>query len=343
MQKVLTIGIAAYNVESTIEDCINSMLIDEIADKLEVLVINDGSTDSTKKIVNSYVAKYPNTVKLVDKENGGHGSTINATIDNATGKYLKMVDGDDRLEKTGLISLMKELESTAADMVFSPYYRVNINTGKKELVGYLKNIQKRYLSRREMSLDKLSDKLVVAMHSVTYKTTLLKNSRYRIDEHCFYVDVEYSLYYLLDVHQILLLDVPVYDYSIGDVNQSINKAVMRKRREQHMKVCKSLIDFYESEKNSISVDLRVMLKNNIINMILCNEYMLLMSLEDDETSSRELQIFDLFLKENSLDLYNGVIILNSSKKFKLLKFWRKNNFFGYRFMHTIFKKQFVNW
>lgn len=339
--KILTIGVAAYNVEKTIKSCIISMLNSEVNNDIEILVVNDGSTDNTAKVVQQFVNKYPNTVKLINKKNGGHGSTINAAVKYATGKYFKMVDGDDSLEKKGLYSLVKKLkENTTVDIIFSPYFTVNINTGDKKEVGYLKGTDKLCLSNVNTSLKDFYKNLFVAMHGITYKTSLLKSSKYHIDEHCFYVDVEYTIYYLLDARKILLLDEPVYDYSIGSSTQSIDAKVKIKRCDQHLRVCKSLISFYETEKNNVPKYIANMIKNNIVNMILCNEYTLLMSLPSTKESYREIREFDTYLKENSIDLYNpnlytGVKGLNSGKKLALLRFWKNNNFIGYKLVHNI--------
>lgn len=337
--KILTIGIAAYNVEKTLDACLQSMVNSNVNDKIEILVINDGSTDHTSKVAQKYVAKYPKTVKLINKKNGGHGSTINTTIEYASGKYLKMVDGDDKVETKGLNSLVDELEKNKiADIVFSPYFTVNINTGEKKQIGYLKDSKQLYLDNKMALLKDFYNKLFVAMHGITYRTKLLKNSKYRIDEHCFYVDVEYTIYYLINARKILLLNDPVYDYSIGSSTQSIDTKVKIKRRDQHLRVCKSLISFYESEKANMPDYICDMIKNNIINMILCNEYTLLMSLPSTKDSYTEIKEFDSYLKANSTDLYNpdlytGVKGLNSGKKLVLLKFWRKNHFLGYKVVH----------
>lgn len=340
--KVLTIGIAAYNVEKTIDACLTSMLYPAINNDIEILVINDGSTDDTVNRVNKYVNKYPDTVKIINKKNGGHGSTINATIKYATGTYLKMVDGDDQVEKDGLISLVKKLkENEVVDMVFSPYFIVDINTRDKKKIGYLKGIKEPYLNGMNASLKDYYKDLFVAMHGITYRTSMLKNSKYRIDEHCFYVDVEYTIYYLMDVKKILLLSEPVYDYSVGSSTQSIDAKVKIKRRDQHLRVCKSLISFYEAEKDKMPKYTADMIKDNIVNMILCNEYTLLMSLPSTNDSYKEIKSFDLYLRENSKDLYNpdlyiGIKGLNSGKKLFLLKFLRKNNFVGYKLIHSLF-------
>ena len=108
MKKNLTISIAAYNVENYLEKTLDSLIIDNL-DKLEVLIVNDGSKDNTKKIAQKYCKKYPNSIKLIDKENGGYGSTINAGIKEATGKYFKQLDGDDWYNTENLNRLVEDI------------------------------------------------------------------------------------------------------------------------------------------------------------------------------------------------------------------------------------------
>lgn len=121
MSKLLTISIAAYNVEKTIEECLDSFLPCKHLDDLEILVINDGSHDRTVEIVSEYEKKYPGIIKLVNKENGGHGSTINKSLSIATGKFFKVIDGDDWVNPDELDKLCDWLKKTDADLVINGF------------------------------------------------------------------------------------------------------------------------------------------------------------------------------------------------------------------------------
>ena len=118
-EKILTVSIAAYNVEKYIDQTLKSLVVPEIMDKLEVLVIDDGGKDSTVDIVERYVDQYPDTFKLIRKENGGWGSTVNCGLKNATGKYFKLLDGDDYFSE--LARFIDVLQQTDADLVYTPY------------------------------------------------------------------------------------------------------------------------------------------------------------------------------------------------------------------------------
>ena len=103
-EKILTVTIPSYNVEAYLEDCLESFVNSEVMDDIEVLIVNDGSSDNTAKIAQRYVDKYENTFRLINKENGGHGSTINTGVREAKGKYFKVVDGDDWVDTRSFIS-----------------------------------------------------------------------------------------------------------------------------------------------------------------------------------------------------------------------------------------------
>ena len=131
MKKVLTISVAAYNAEKWLCKCLDSFLVQDVMDDIEVFIVNDGSKDDTKKLALAYEEKYPGIFHLIDKENGGHGSTINAAIPKAQGKYFKIVDADDWVESEGLIQLVNLLKKQDVDAVLSPYYMVDSKSGRK--------------------------------------------------------------------------------------------------------------------------------------------------------------------------------------------------------------------
>ena len=143
MSKVLTISIAAYNVEKYIRQALDSLLIKDI-DKLEILVEDDGGTDGTADIVKEYEKKYPNSIKLVHKENGGYGSTINKSIGIATGKYFKQLDGDDWYDKSNLQKLVNILEKINSDVVYSPYVEVYEKNNLKKTIDSIEKDEGEY-------------------------------------------------------------------------------------------------------------------------------------------------------------------------------------------------------
>lgn len=130
-EKILTVVAPAYNVEKYIRKCLDSLLIAEVLSDLEVLIIDDGGTDHTLEIAETYVKRAPDTFKVITKENGGHGSVINCGIQEATGKYFKVVDGDDWVDKRNFKKLISILKHTNTDIVASNYCWVFEKTGEK--------------------------------------------------------------------------------------------------------------------------------------------------------------------------------------------------------------------
>ena len=96
--KLLSIAIPCYNSQDYMENCIESLLVG--GEEVEILVIDDGSSDRTAEIADAYARKYPTIVKVIHQENGGHGEAVNSGIRNATGLYFKVVDSDDWVNNT---------------------------------------------------------------------------------------------------------------------------------------------------------------------------------------------------------------------------------------------------
>ena len=121
MEKILTVSIAAYNMEKYIRRALDSLIDERIIHDLEVFVIDDGGSDSTLDIAKEYASKYPNSIFPVHKENGGYGTTVNYSIQYANGKYFKLLDGDDWFDKNGLYELVNRLKKADSDIILTNY------------------------------------------------------------------------------------------------------------------------------------------------------------------------------------------------------------------------------
>lgn len=263
MNKILTIVIPSYNVEQFLEKTVDSFLADSIMDDIEILIVNDGSKDKTKEIGLSYEAKYPKCVKLVDKENGGHGSTINTGLSIASGKYFKVVDGDDWVDTDAFVSYVNKLKEIDVDMVLTPFNEVyvpSMRTVKRATANIATNQQYSLSS----VLKNIGD--CYQMHSITFKTSLIKG-KLKITEHCFYVDQEYILLPLKDVEFVMFLDETIYQYRLGDENQSVSVKSKQKNRQMHQKVVMRLLENYEEIKSDLSDEKREFLKQRIVGLV----------------------------------------------------------------------------
>ena len=188
MEKILSVSIASYNVEKFIRKALDSCCVPEIMDRLEVLVVNDGSTDSTLEIAREYETQYPQTFRVIDKKNGGYGSTVNASIKAATGKYFRLLDGDDWFDRDGLVRFIDELTQAEEDMIIAQFKRVFEEDGHEELRDEAEDIKEKVVH-----FDALSGHDWFTMHAISYRTKILQENDIRLTEHCFYTDQEYDL------------------------------------------------------------------------------------------------------------------------------------------------------
>ena len=328
MNKVLSISVAAYNAEKYLVKCLNSFCVPEIMEDIEVLIINDGSTDRTAEISTEYVSKYPDTFILINKENGGHGSTINTGIQKATGKYFKIVDADDWVEKDGIIQLVTTLKQYDVDLMLSPYYFVNAENGDKTFTTCLERQKK--VQNQILDAAQFDRSCHLAMHAMTYQTAILKNYYQPIDEKCFYVDLEYIVFYFRHVKSVYVSEFPVYDYLVNSGEQSVNMYNMVKRREQHQLVCSRLLQIF-SESLCHQSAIQAVIEDCVL-----NHYRVLMSIEDERQSLVELLAFDNDLKVWQPYIYKSAIshgIIEKKETAMVVFILRKIRFHGYSLLH----------
>lgn len=320
MNKILTIVIPTYNMEKYLESCLKSFIFNEKEQRLEVLIVNDGSRDNSLKIAKTYEKLYPNIFKVIDKPNGGHGSTINAGLEIATGKYFKVVDADDWVEPEMLKWLCDKLETIDIDCVVCNYDRVFEETNK---IQHINCQMSTYDSIH--SIDEAREfKFVMA--ATTFKTKLIKDIK--IDEKCFYVDEEYNLFSILKCQTFINYDVYLYKYRVGRIGQSISEKGFFNHRFDHLKVVKAIIE--KNPKEPIDI-----INNNCINIIRSHYDVYSIIYGIDRSVVTELIEFDNFLK-NYPDLYKRT---NEIRKIRNL---RKKNFRNIAFYNRLFKmKQFV--
>lgn len=244
--KYISFAIPSYNSEDYISRAIESILPG--GEDVEIIIVNDGSKDGTLKIAKEYKEKYPDIIKVVDKENGGHGDAVNFGLANATGKYFKVVDSDDWVNEEALLlilSFLKELErdDKEIDMLVSNYVYEKVGAAHKKCIHY-RNVlpQDKIFTWDEIGRFHLDQ--YILMHSVIYRTSMIKLSQMTLPKHTFYVDNIYVYYPLPHVRKIYYMDVDFYRYFIGREDQSVNEKVMISRVDQQIFVTKTMIDMY---------------------------------------------------------------------------------------------------
>ena len=245
--KLLSIAIPCYNSQDYMESCIESLLVG--GEEVEILIVDDGSSDRTAEIADDYARKYPTIVKAIHQENGGHGEAVNAGIRNATGLYFKVVDSDDWVNKEAYVQILKTLYELlrgpqTVDLLISNFVYEKQGATRKKIMQYRKCLpQDRIFGWEEVK--HMPKGKYLLMHSMIYRTKLLHECNLELPKHTFYVDNIYVYYPLPHVRTLYYMNVDLYRYFIGREDQSVNEKVMISRIDQQLFVTKKMISMYE--------------------------------------------------------------------------------------------------
>ena len=232
------------------ERCIDSLLLG--GEDVEIIIVDDGSTDRTGEIADEYARKYPEIVRVIHQENGGHGAGLNAGINHATGLYFKVVDSDDWVEETAYRKVLSTLRSLCSggcmlDMMISNFVYEKDGAKHKRIVKYTKVLPENQLFGWAETKNFPIGKYIL-MHSVIYRTQLLRDCHLVLPKHTFYVDNLFVYIPLPYVKTMYYLNVNFYRYYIGREDQSVNESVMIRRIDQQLRVNKLMIDAYDLKR-----------------------------------------------------------------------------------------------
>ncbi len=320
MEKILTIVVPTYNAQDYLRDNLESFLIPELLSDIEVLIINDGSTDHSLDIAMEYVNKYPDTYRVITKENGGHGSGINCGIAHAKGYYFKVVDADDWVDKDAFVKLVKALKEKDTDIVYSGFLWTYDN-GEKDKTLFKTEAEIRIPFegvdyQKVYKFDDIADRLYIKMHSMTVKTEILRDNHITIDEHCYYVDAEYILYPIPYIETISFVDAFVYYYRIGNAGQSVSMEKMQKNEKNYDKVINSLLAFYQDlTKSGACSEAKRSYIAGIIARIVAGKIKIMLSFPASRQKKEELRAFDRKLSGKYPKIYDS----NKNKAVDLLR------------------------
>lgn len=252
---ILTIAIPAYNVEKYISKCIDSIIKARNINQIEILVINDGSTDNTKNIVEQYEKKTNGIVRLINKENGGHGSTINTAILEATGKYFRLVDGDDWVDYENLDKLIDILKTCNIDVVLTKGSYEYVDTPELvDIIKYDNLVEGQIYHFEDLTYKKYGFETYGPLLTTgNYKTELLKKMDYKISEKKPYVDMEFNSFSLQYVDTLVYYNLDIYRYLIGREGQTISRDYWKKKYKDHIYIIFNILNIvYNSDKFSNS-------------------------------------------------------------------------------------------
>lgn len=248
--KYISFAIPCYNSEAYMTHAIESILPG--GEDVEIIIVNDGSKDNTSQIGHEYAEKYPDIIKVIDKENGGHGDAVNSGLAAASGKYFKVVDSDDWVKEESLHRILQVLrgfeeEGQQVDMLIANYVYEKEGMENKKCIHY-RNVLPQDEIFHWSDIGHFHLDQYILMHSVIYRTELLQLCQLRLPKHTFYVDNIYVYYPLPHVRKMYYMDEDFYRYYIGREDQSVNEKVMIKRVDQQIFVTKKMIDMYQMKE-----------------------------------------------------------------------------------------------
>ena len=228
-KKLLTITVPCYNSQYYMENCINSLLIG--GDRVEIIIIDDGSTDKTGEIADRYAGKYPDIVKVIHQENGGHGEGINQGVKHASGKYFKVVDSDDKLSEDFpkfLDALERCDKNGGIDLMVTNYYYVHTDGKGDRSIDY-SSVLPQWCIFEWHHTKPFKIHQMLTIHSCTFRTSLLKQWDEPLPQKVFYEDNLMICKTLPRVQKMYYFPKDLYRYWIGRPDQSVQENVMKKR------------------------------------------------------------------------------------------------------------------
>ncbi len=252
--KLLSFAVPCYNSAAYMKKCVDSLL--KGGEDVEILIIDDGSTDETARIADEYEAAYPSIVRAIHKENGGHGSAVNTGIENAQGLYFKVVDSDDWVKEEAYERILDALKSLTGgekvlDMLISNFVYEKLGQERHKVMRYKHALPVERLFGWD-EVRHFHKGQYILMHSVIFRTRLLRECGLKLPEHTYYVDNLYVFEPLPYVKNMYYLDVNFYRYYIGREGQSVNEDIMIGRIDQQITVNKLMIDYMTDNKSLIA-------------------------------------------------------------------------------------------
>jgi glycosyltransferase involved in cell wall biosynthesis len=242
--KLLTLAISAYNMQEYIGKCLDSVTRPDIPDTLEVIIVNDGSKDKTSEIAHQYEKRFNSIVRVIDKENGHYGSCINKALEVATGKYFRPLDADDWMNTDALVSLLSLLENNDNNLIVTTH----TNYLDNNRVNHIKIpdsiiVNKKY-DLKTLDFQKEKIDCFLKMHTMTYKTSILKNMSLKLSTGISYTDSEYCMFPLDKANSVIFYDLDLYQYNLSREGQTMQQSIITKSVKPFYLISMKMIDYF---------------------------------------------------------------------------------------------------
>lgn len=303
--KLLSIAVPCYNSSAYMRKCIDSLLVG--GDDVEILIVNDGSTkDNTAEIADEYAANYPTIVRTIHQVNKGHGGAVNTGIEAATGLYFKVVDSDDWVNEEAYKKILTVLDELTRgpktlDVMISNYVYEKEGAKKKRVMRYPHAFPENQIFGWN-DTKKLRPTHYVLMHSLIFRTSLLRECGLRLPEHTFYVDNLFAFIPFPYVKTFYYMDVNLYRYYIGREDQSVNEKVMISRVDQQLRVNNEMIEYMGKQKNLNKAQRRFMLHS--LSIIMTVSSIMLIRADTEDCLQKKKELWNKLKKHDPVAYFN---------------------------------------
>lgn len=322
MNKILTVIIPTYNMKYYLRYCLDSLLVKENFEYLEILVINDGSKDNSSDIAKEYENLYPEVFKVIDKENGNYGSCVNRGLKEAKGKYVKILDADDSFNTANFDNFIYFLIKTDADLILSDFDLVNTDREVKKTIKY------RFGDKNIYDFNSICSGYAfkcMQMHAVTYRLENLLSLNYQQTEGISYTDQQWIFLPMIKVKSVACFETSVYKYLIGREGQTINPKNKFRSMEYIARCSADMALAFETHKHDISGDNLIEYLYARIIPLLKDVYVYCFTHYEEKTKNLLIG-FDEKLKNISPEIYTiiGSKDVSSFVGFQYIDYWRRN-------------------
>lgn len=303
--KLLSVAIPCYNSAAYMKHAIETLLSG--GNDVEIIIVNDGSVDDTAKIADEYAAKYPEIIKAIHQENGGHGEAVNTGLFHASGLYFKVVDSDDWVNEVAFRKVLDKLrelvvDGQSPDLMLANYVYEKPSINKHKVMDYRTALpQGRIFTWDDIMFFKQSQFII--MHAAIYRTKLLKDSGLKLPKHTFYVDNIFVYHPLPYVKTMYYMDVNLYRYFIGREDQSVNEKNMIKRIDQQIYITKIMIDDIDVMTIKNKKLRNYMIKYLCMMMTISSVYLIKENTE--ESLAKKQELWD-YLEKSNKKLYHKI-------------------------------------
>lgn len=316
--KILTIAIPVYNVERYLKRALSSVILQEYENNIEIIVINDGSSDTSQDIINQYANKYPKLINSIHKNNGGWGSCIKLAIKKARGKYFKVLDSDDWFDSTSFETFIHLLKKTDSDLILTPYIEID-DAGNKKLFSFPKKLFNKTWSISQHIRNMNFKNAIFPLASITYRTSILLNENITIGDK-YYSDIDYDLQPLIFVKTIHILPCNLYRYYRGREGQSTSKEGYIAHMDDYKNLITRELQFFTKRQKSINR----YLKKHIFHCILsqCSFFYKLCMLNPCDSTQKKLSDLDDYIKRTNPIIYLKLNFMRIQKFIPFIFLWR---------------------